>query len=411
VTPPTLRRALAAAVGAPSTLLPDGSIWSHAAVPGTFWYRGEQATLDHTTFASFVANFRAGSPGKVPVDYDHGSFKADGTGPFPKSGDVLELRDVAAAADLPAAALAQIAALGRDADDQLNFGLWVRWKPTERALGLLRAREYTEMSICFGEPDSPPRTGEPQGPTLYSIALTNTPHLDDMVPIAARRSDGGNAPAAREDSTMTTSTFLSRLSALLGRAIGTEDQAATAAEEAVIALRADVTRREATIAELKPGADGFRALAAELAETDPAKAVAKVKELRATAAAATARAEKEETKALAGDVDKILRTHETKFVPAEKTFLSESLTAELRAGTKPGETKLEKILAVRPAIAAFERRSGADSGRNPDAGAELDELTAQIQKDEKVDYGTALGKAERTIALRRGGASATTKTA
>jgi hypothetical protein len=141
--------------------------------------------------------FTNGYPKKVPVDYEHASTTDDpevrklrAQGLVPKAGDVVELRGVFSSedftGDLKSAAEKLSAQAQRPLDDPRNLGLWMRWKPTSRALNAIKAGEYTELSIAFDE-DLPRNTdGAGQGPGLWAVALLNTPFLDDMLPVAAR---------------------------------------------------------------------------------------------------------------------------------------------------------------------------------------------------------------------------------
>jgi phage I-like protein len=202
--PHALLLTLGATLDTDTALRSDGTRWDHAAVMGTFYYDGEEFTIDEDVLQSFVANFKRGSPAKVPIDYDHSTTnkKAVGQGtPVPKAGDLVEMKAVTSAADLIDDMLAKIKRAGREPTDPANFGLWIRWRPTPPALGYVKNREYTEMSAAFYEDCKDPKTGEMQGPTLYAVALTNTPFLNDMVSIAASAlsTRGGGGDAADPD--------------------------------------------------------------------------------------------------------------------------------------------------------------------------------------------------------------------
>ncbi|HEX5409193.1 MAG TPA: phage protease [Gemmatimonadaceae bacterium] len=169
-------------------LAADGSIWSHAATFGDYVYGGETMAITPATVRNFLRVFASGYPQKVPVDYEHDTARLTGDakqpGAIPKAGDILELAAVERPADLNPAMQLQVEKAGRAVDDPRNLGLWVRWRPTPRALQLLHGREYSEMSITWYEDYPHNQTGAAQGPTIVSVALTNTPFLDGMVPIA-----------------------------------------------------------------------------------------------------------------------------------------------------------------------------------------------------------------------------------
>src|SRR4051812_43542822 len=135
-------------------VMSDGTLWSHAATLGTR-IKGSSFTIDHTTIDNFIRVFKTGYPQKIVVDYEHGTFNGatDAGQPVPAAGQVKELKGVYSATDLTGDLLATAKKLcekvGRPLDDPRNFGLWMRWLPTARALQMVTQREYTELSIAF----------------------------------------------------------------------------------------------------------------------------------------------------------------------------------------------------------------------------------------------------------------------
>lgn len=395
-------RSLGITLDPASTRLADGSRWSHAATMGTFWYRGKQVVLDADYLRALVTTFASGGyPQKPIVDYDHGSVRADGSGNSPKAGDIQELRVVLSAADLPPTAVEQIARAGRTADDARNFGLWMRWTPNDVAEQRVQRREYTDLSITFADSCTNPRTGSAQGPTLFSVALTNTPHLDTMVPIAAARGEGAQPAAStspdHERSAMEKNTLLTRMSVALGRVIGTEEEAASAAESRITSLTREV--------ESLQGVKTFAAaVLAEVGETDTTKALGSIKELKVKVATAESAAREAKKLELTAKRDAIIKKFEDRFVPAEKQYLEISLMTDLEAG----RDGIEKMLGARPKLAILSRSSGADEGKNRPVGeAALDDKVKAFMRDEKLDYATALEKAEAEIADEQRVASTT----
>lgn len=382
-------RALAISLDSTSTLLPDGTRWSHAAVFGTFYYKGEQLTVDVALLEQFVHNFASGGyPQKPCVDYDHGSTKADPSGDSPKAGDIVELRVVESASALPPSAAQQIQLAGRALSDERNFGLWARWHPTPKAEERIRGREYTEMSIAWADDLVNPRTSKEQGPTLLSIALTNTPHLDTMVPIAATRGEGGSrADSRQERSDMEKVNLLTRLGVAIGRVFSNEEEATSAVEAKISSLTNDV-------ASLQPVKAFATAICTELGASDTVVALAKVKELKTQVATAETAAREAKKVALTAKRDGILKKFEDRYVPAEKPFLETALTADLEAGTDT----IEKMLTARPKHSITTRASAKDEGKNMTKNATLDARVKELCRDEKLSYGDALEKAERELA-------------
>ena len=345
-------------------VLRDGSLWSHAATMGTRIKRSE-FTIDKAVIENFISVFKSGYPQKICVDYEHGTMNgATDTGqPVPAAGQVMELKGVYAGSDfsgdLKTAAEKIAEKIGRKLDDARNFGLWMRWRPTARALQMVTAREYTELSIAFSENFDHNTSGEPQGPTILSVALTNTPFLDDMLPVAASRHDGDPPLDSLhlEHKNMPNATLLQRAAAFFGKAFSSEEEVQAAAEERINSL----TRENET---LKPHKAFSDAVSAEVGETDPAKAASKIKELKATATAAQQDKVEQTKKAHEAARDKILLKHEKRLTPAQKDYFGVQLMAELATGTKPEETKTEKVIGSLPENAALGRKSAADGGKD-----------------------------------------------
>lgn len=362
--PPTKAIYLAADLPSDALVLADGSLWSHAATMGTRIKRSE-FTIDKAVIDNFIRVFKTGYPQKICVDYEHGTMSGatDFGQPVPAAGQVMELKGVYSTADfsgdLKAAAEKIAAKVGRTLDDPRNLGLWMRWRPTARALQMVTAREYTELSIAFSEDMEHNTSGAPQGPTILSVALTNTPFLDDMLPVAASRADGErpNDHSQPEPRTMPNANLLQRASAFFGRVFSTEEEVQAASEERITTL----SRENES---LKPHKAFSDAVAGEIGETDPTKAATKVRELKATAVAANTAKEEQTKKANETARDAILLKHEKRITPAQKELLGPQLYAELAAGTKPGETKTEKLIESFPENKALGRKSASDGGQD-----------------------------------------------
>jgi phage I-like protein len=366
------------AVATDSIVAADGSIWSHAASLGTY-VKGTQFTIDRPKIENFIRVFASGYPRKVPVDYDHSSTNgAAGNGePVPKAGDVLELRGVFAPADftgeLKAAAQKLADQAGRAVDDPQNLGLWMRWRPTNRALGMIREREYTDLSITFGPVDDK-TTGAPQGDVLIAVALTNLPFIDTMLPVAASRDHGGTraAPGEREN-TMGKITMLAAAAALIGKPGADEDQAAAGLME----LHAEVPRLRQLATDV----------GAELGESDPTKLVGKVKELKAQNTAHELAATRAREAAIRTSAEAKIKTYEKKLTVPMRALMLSQLVRELTAGAKLEETDAVKALDSMQDLGITERSSGADvddpNKNDPDRGI-LKRVNELMEKDEEI---------------------------
>ena len=131
--------------------------------------------------ASIVKNYRKRGTGDLVIDYDHSTEFAAGAGePVPAAGWLKQIEDAPDA----------------------NGVLWGLAQFTERAAKMLAAREYKYFSpvLVWGARDK--NTGEPQGTTLTSIALTNSPLMEKLPAFAfsdaSWQIERGSAPQKEE---------------------------------------------------------------------------------------------------------------------------------------------------------------------------------------------------------------------
>jgi phage I-like protein len=377
-----------------SPLLSDGTLWTHAATMGTR-IKGTAFTIDKAVIDNFVQVFKSGYPQKICVDYEHGTVNgaADSGQPVPAAGQIVELKGVYSVSDftddLKATAEKLAAKVNRKLDDPRNFGLWMRWRPTARAAQMVTSREYTEVSIAFSSDYPDNETGEAQGPTILSVALTNTPFLDDMLPVAASRdTDRGTSTDLDEkrNRSMPVPQMLQRAAALFGRAFTNEDEVVSAAEERINSLSRDNTA-------MKPKATAFDAVVAVIGESDPTKVAEKVRSLKTDVD--TAKKEKDDAadKAATSEAEKIMLKHETRLTPAQRDYFKPQLIVELKAGAKSGETKVEKVIESFPENKSLGRRSASDGGK--DAPTDRDSrvlLRAEQLKEERGDLKAEVAK-------------------
>lgn len=343
-------------------LLSDGTLWSQAATLGPRIYGGEPFDIDRAMVENFCRVFTSGYPQKVPVDYEHASTSSDpdikklrAQGQVPKAGDVMEFKGVFSAddftGDLKAAAEQLCAKAGRTLDDPRNFGLWMRWAPTSKALQRIKDREYSELSITFYDDMPDNSTGADQGPTIVAVALTNLPFLDDMLPVAASRADHGRSPAAsgsREGKPVMKTTMLTALALVVGSAVNTEEEGV----EKLTALQQELPKLR----------DFGAVVAAELGEKDPVKAAAKIRELKAQVESATAAAAEVKKAAVKTQVEATVKQYEKALTVPLREMMVRQLTGELEAGKKLEETDTVKALKSLTSTGITEQRSSADVG-------------------------------------------------
>lgn len=397
-------------IASEGVLQADGTLWSHAATLGTR-VKGTQFCIDRETVENFCRVFSSGYPQKVPVDYEHGSttddpeiVRARAMGKIPRAGDVVEMKGVYAESDFTGALRTAAEKLAKDNDrelsDKRNLGLWIRWRPTARALQAIQAREITEMSIAFDDDWPHNVTGEGQGPAILAIALCNQPFLDDMLPVAASRNGGSPAASGNGDTRMSDKkalTLLAVTAAVVGKAVTDEDTAITELQ----ALQPEIT-----------GLRSFRTdVLTELGVTDPAKAAPTIKELKAAKAklegdVATA------TKArIDSEIEATFKKYEKRITPAMKNILVVQLRAELEKGVELAKSETVKAIESMPELGIVGQQSGGDvGGANASDDAKLEakarelmqsnpRLKALAARDEYAAYTEALVEAERTLRL------------
>jgi phage I-like protein len=334
--------------GEPGALLSDGTLWSHAVCPGTY-VKDEAFTIGDSELSSFVKNFKQGYPSKVPVDYEHGSTNGATLAgqPVPKAGDVVEMLALLSAADIPDEiqttidrTTAEWKALG--SEKEFNpLGLWVRWRPTPKALKMLKDREYTEMSICFSKDIVDNTSGEGHGPGIKAIALTARPFVDGMIPIAASADAGGTGAAPRKEYRFMK--WFSLASVLGGKPVTTE-------AEGEQVLSAEVESKKQRDTELTAARELRDVVVAEFGAgvTTPAQAIAAIRKLRSDYQELSSKSEKDSKSGRAAAVELALRPFEPKLTVPAKEHFSRSLSAEMERGVVAEQSDTIKVLKSLP---------------------------------------------------------------
>jgi phage I-like protein len=145
----------------------EGLVRIPLAKVGTWWKGKLKFSITRQDLTTVVSNFRKRKTGEVVIDYDHSTEFSAGSGePVPAAGWLKSIDDAPDAGGV----------------------LWGEAEFTDRARAMLRAHEYKYVSpvINWGARDK--ATGEQQGATVTSVALTNQPVLEEMPAIAL--SDG-----------------------------------------------------------------------------------------------------------------------------------------------------------------------------------------------------------------------------
>lgn len=133
------------------------------------WVKGQPFSITLNHLNAIKKNFEKRGNGEIVVDFEHASeqpFEAAKGGPVPAAGWMSDFRVE---------------------PSNGSHILTVMYAPTSEAQQLISAQKYRYLSpaIDWGFPDK--KTGEPQGATLTSVALTNHPFLDELPAIQMRQ--------------------------------------------------------------------------------------------------------------------------------------------------------------------------------------------------------------------------------
>jgi Mu-like prophage I protein len=154
-----------------------GPKWIQVAKVGSWaGHPAGQFQLTEKEFGEVVANFKATTNQRIPIDFEHAS-EAD-----PNKGEI---------ANKGAPAQGWIL----DLDNRAAAGLWalVDWLPLARGYIQGGQYKYCSPAIRFNSKDRV--TGNPIGARMTSLGLTNTPFLDGMQSIAAKDFEDGASVA------------------------------------------------------------------------------------------------------------------------------------------------------------------------------------------------------------------------
>ncbi len=154
-------------------------------VTGSWVKGGREVSFTRNELSTAVDNFQKLANHDLNVDYDHAceDLERAAGAPTPSAGRILAL-------DPPEEFRAdgQIGSrqVGKDATAHLPISPSARWilygryEPTARARQMIKNREYRYVSAAFAKDYPDRKTGESQGLTLTSVALTNQPFLDEL---------------------------------------------------------------------------------------------------------------------------------------------------------------------------------------------------------------------------------------
>ena len=179
----------------PAVVLADAgegkkAVWIQVAKPGHF-FKGDHFELNDRVFSDIIANFEATRNHEVPVDFEHATEQSPSEGNIaavgaPAQGWVRELR----------------------MQGGNLYGL-VEWGDLAREYIKAKKYKYISPAIVLNARDR--NTGKPIGARLTSVALTNKPFLDGMMPVAAKDSTMDQSTTMADRACMSAAQYMPRI--------------------------------------------------------------------------------------------------------------------------------------------------------------------------------------------------------
>ena len=164
------------------------------AVTGSWVKHGRRFQITPEDLTAIVLNFSKRKNEQIVIDYEHASETPEVAqgGPIPAAGWIHDLSVVSGQSPAVNTALAtnkgeQPALRGSKGTTDILSAL-VEWTPEAERLIQQGAYRFFSPAIDWGYRDK--QTGEPQGATLTSGALTNHPFLEELPPIMLTDLDG-----------------------------------------------------------------------------------------------------------------------------------------------------------------------------------------------------------------------------
>jgi hypothetical protein len=178
----------------------DGTARIPILVTGTWIKNGKEVTFTLEDLKLAISNFDKLANHDLNVDYDHASEdlqRAEGN-PTPSAGRIVALDDPSPFTPPPSSLSPGEREEGKGSQGEgVRWILYGRYEPTARARTLIQNREYRYTSAAFATHYPDRTTGEDQGLTLTSVALTNQPFLDELPEIWLSVAQGSlSSPAA-----------------------------------------------------------------------------------------------------------------------------------------------------------------------------------------------------------------------
>jgi hypothetical protein len=372
------------------------------------WVRGATTfEISRRDLEEIVRNFRERQNGEINVDYDHASEMPEvaAGGPIPSAGRIVRL-------DPPEAAGGSgESGVGNRKTPDSRFILYGWYEPTARARELLKNREYRFLSPALEWDARSKRTGQTQGTTLTSVALTNRPFLEELPQI--RLSDPAFLPVEEVE---TRSSRFETGNSKLKRPSKTPGQPISNRQFAAANHRLPVSHQGANMKFATPSvADGkIRLTHADFSEDfflDPEE-LRKCLEQLGLAAPAALMSEAGASPITLAEARTLLSEAEGrgKFIPAAEFFRAQ-VEQELEAAVKAGrilprqrddwrKIALADLVTFRRVLAAQKPQVplaplGLSGGGPADVRAQVKGLAEQRMRERGLTYGQALSELGR----------------
>lgn len=153
-------------------------------VTGSWVKGGREVSFTREELSLAVDNFEKLANHDLNVDYDHAceDLERAAGDPTPSAGRIVALDEPEEFRETGNGSREKGVHAGgsRVPSPESRFILYGRYEPTARARTLIKNREYRYVSAAFAKEYPDRKTGEPQGLTLTSVALTNQPFLDEL---------------------------------------------------------------------------------------------------------------------------------------------------------------------------------------------------------------------------------------
>lgn len=154
-------------------------------VTGSWVKDGREVSFTRQELMTAIENFQKLANHDLNVDYDHAceDLERAAGAPIPSAGRIVALDEPEEFSDPCQVTCDKQAGHSPLATRHSSAKRWIlygRYEPTARARQLIKNREYRYVSAAFAKDYPDRQTGESQGLTLTSVALTNQPFLDEL---------------------------------------------------------------------------------------------------------------------------------------------------------------------------------------------------------------------------------------